>query len=204
MALPAEISTVAMNGSLLNDAGEPLQGAVTITPSAYQLVSASTDTIIELQTRTLQLDQFGEFVVDLIPSDEADVIPNGIVWTLTLPGPTPASLKFTVPSDAGPTANIADYVIEVSLGTTPQYFIGTRGPRGDPGEKGDPGPAGYDDTALLARITALETAPLLRRLVHTGTAYPPRPSGVPAGLVEYVGPTEPVDWLTGDTWVERV
>lgn len=43
---------------------------------------------------------------------------------------------------------------------------------------------------------------IARRLIHNGTAYPARPVGAAAGLVEYIGPTEPVDWLDGDTWVQ--
>lgn len=43
---------------------------------------------------------------------------------------------------------------------------------------------------------------VLRRLVHNGTTYPDRPAGVPAGMVDWVGPTEPADWLNGDTWVQ--
>jgi hypothetical protein len=204
VALPNEISTVAMTGSLMDDAGNPMSGVVTLTPSAFQMISASTDTIVELQTRTLQLDQYGEFTVDLIPSDESDVIPHGIVWTLTLPGDTPATLSFTVPSDAGPTANIADYVVSAVVGIQPQYYIGYRGPKGDPGVKGDAGPSGYNDAPLVARVVALEIAPFLRRVIYNGVVYPARPAGVPAGFVEYVGPTEPTDWLTGDTWVERI
>ncbi len=40
------------------------------------------------------------------------------------------------------------------------------------------------------------------RLVYTSGAYPARPSSgsLPAGLAEYVGPTQPTDWLTNDTW----
>lgn len=203
MALPVEISTVAMTGSLFDDTGAPLQGTVMLAPSVGQLVSPSTDTIIELQMRWVQLDQYGEFTVNLIPSDESDVQPRGTIWTLTLPGDNPASLQFTVPSDVS-AGNIADYVIASYAGELPQYLAGYRGPIGDKGERGDPGPAGYDDTALAARVTALENAPYLRRLVYAGSAYPARPAGVPAGLVEYIGPIEPLDWLTGDTWVELI
>jgi hypothetical protein len=203
VALPYQISTVAMTGVLIDDAGDPLQGVVTITPSVSQVISPSTDIVIELRSRSIQLDEYGEFTVDLIASGETDITPNGIVWTLTLPDNNPAFLQFIVPSDVE-AGNIADYVIASYIRDVPQYLIGYRGPQGDKGDRGDPGPAGYDDTALAARVSALETAPFLRRLIHTGTAYPTRPVGVPAGLVEYVGPTEPTDWLTGDTWVERI
>jgi hypothetical protein len=50
-----------------------------------------------------------------------------------------------------------------------------------------------------------DTTLLVHRLIHDGSDYPTRPasSAVPAGYAEYVGPTEPTDWLDGDTWVER-
>jgi hypothetical protein len=44
-------------------------------------------------------------------------------------------------------------------------------------------------------------ATFVTRITHNGTVYASRPSGVPAGMAEYVGPTEPTTWLTGDTWV---
>jgi hypothetical protein len=44
----------------------------------------------------------------------------------------------------------------------------------------------------------------LKRVVYntTSSAYPPRPSGVAAGMVEYIGPVEPTDWLDDDTWID--
>jgi hypothetical protein len=52
-----------------------------------------------------------------------------------------------------------------------------------------------------AALTAL-TATAVRRLIHNGSAYPARPSDLPAGCAEYVGPTQPTTWLDGDTWIE--
>jgi hypothetical protein len=43
----------------------------------------------------------------------------------------------------------------------------------------------------------------LRVLIYSGSAYPARPPGVPAGLVRYVGPSQPSDWLSGDEWVNN-
>lgn len=44
----------------------------------------------------------------------------------------------------------------------------------------------------------------VHRVLHDGTNYATRPSStvVPAGYAEYVGPTEPTDWLNGDTWIQ--
>lgn len=40
-------------------------------------------------------------------------------------------------------------------------------------------------------------------LVHTGTAYPPRPAGLAGGQVRYIGPVQPTDWLDNDEWVNN-
>lgn len=40
-------------------------------------------------------------------------------------------------------------------------------------------------------------------LVHNGTSYPARPTGVPAGHVTYIGPTQPTTWLANDQWVNN-
>jgi hypothetical protein len=42
----------------------------------------------------------------------------------------------------------------------------------------------------------------LKRILYnyTTSSYPPRPSGVPAGMVQYQGPVIPTDWLIGDDW----
>lgn len=203
MALPPEISTVTMTATLVDDQGNPLTGVVSLAPSLPQVVSASTDRIIELNQRLIQLDEYGGLATNLIPSDEDDIIPQGIVWSLTLPGESGAALQFTVPSDVT-TADISQYVVMGSYRGEPQYLVGYRGPKGDRGDPGPTGPAGYDDTGLQTRVLALESAGLVRRLIYVGTTYPNRPTGVPAGYCEYVGPVQPTDWLTGDTWVEQV
>jgi hypothetical protein len=206
VALPVQISTVVVTATLVDDAGNPLQGVVTLTPSLSQIVSASTDRIIELAPRIIQLDEYGGLSTKMIPSDEADVAPHGVTWAMTLPGDSAPAFSFYVPSDVTE-ADISQYVITTSVREEPAYLIGYRGPKGDKGDPGPAGPAGYDDTALQGRVSALESAGFVRRLVYGATTpsqYPIRPVGVPAGYCEYVGPTEPTDWLTGDTWVEQV
>lgn len=73
------------------------------------------------------------------------------------------------------------------------------------------GKADSAHTHAIGDVTDLETtindieSDLSQRLVvliYSGGSYPSRPSGVPAGYVEYRGPDEPSDWLTGDTWLE--
>lgn len=45
-------------------------------------------------------------------------------------------------------------------------------------------------------------ATFLTVLVHNGTAYPARPTGAPAGMVRYVGPSSPTGALSGDEWLD--
>lgn len=204
MALPIEISTVIMTGTLVDDQGTPLTGTVTVSPSMDQLISASTHRIIEVLPRTIQLDSNGSLSVPLISSNEADVLPHGLVWSITIPGQPGKFIRFTVPDDAE-TADISETIVEFQSTATdePQYLVGYRGPKGDPGPKGDTGPSGYDDSLINARVTILENYTVVHRVVWNGTEYPGRPPGVAAGYVEYVGPSQPTDWLTGDTWVEQ-
>lgn len=209
MALPSHVSQVTMTATLLDDQGDPLQGVVTLTPSLPQVKSINgelvptQDAVIQLLPRSIQLDEFGQLSVKLIPSNEPDIEPQGVIWTMMLPGEGAPTVDFYVPNDVS-TGDISQYIIAGSYRQEPVYLVGYRGPKGDQGETGPTGPAGYDDTALSARVTVLENAGFLRRLIHDGVSYPARPAGVAAGFVEYVGPTEPTDWLTGDTWVEQV
>jgi len=39
-------------------------------------------------------------------------------------------------------------------------------------------------------------------VVAVSGVYPARPSGVSAGHVQYVGPTQPTDWMTNDLWLK--
>lgn len=62
-------------------------------------------------------------------------------------------------------------------------------------------------SAVDTRLTAVEgsSSAIGMRVVsyNTGTSsYPARPSGVAAGLVEYIGPVQPSDWLTNDLWLK--
>lgn len=64
----------------------------------------------------------------------------------------------------------------------------------------------FDDSVIDAGLVVVISqeelnAQFVTRVTHDGTNYEARPAGVPAGMAEYVGPTEPVSWLSGDTWV---
>lgn len=54
--------------------------------------------------------------------------------------------------------------------------------------------------AVVTKLNAVGAG--ITRLTYSGSAYPARPAGLPAGRAEYVGPTQPTDWTSGDTWVD--
>lgn len=51
----------------------------------------------------------------------------------------------------------------------------------------------------------LQVASVTNRVIYnyTTTSYPARPTGAVAGMVEYIGPVQPSDWVDGDTWVDN-
>lgn len=61
---------------------------------------------------------------------------------------------------------------------------------------------GIVDAGLVTELTQIGlNGQFVTRVTHDGTNYEARPADVPAGMAEYVGPTEPTSWLSGDTWV---
>jgi hypothetical protein len=167
-----------MTGTMLDDVGNPLSGAITISPSIPQLVSATTQRLITLKNHFMQLDANGSFSIGLIPSDESDVQPHGVIWTLTTGGANPTSISFTVPSDQTQ-ADVSQYVIQVATGNTPQYLIGYRGP------------AGIADDPSMAVIVADPTT-LTRAALNF--AYVPSTQLV----ISSTAPTSP---LPGTVWI---
>lgn len=131
MALPAEISTCLMTATLLTDEGDPVEGSVFFTPSHDHVVSGPTNTVIELRRRSMVLDSTGSLAISFIASDEPDIRPMGLTWTMTVEN-TGTTLTFTVPLGLS-TASIADYVIASPTPVLPEYLIGFRGPAGPPG-----------------------------------------------------------------------
>lgn len=161
-----------MTGTMLDDLGNPLSGAITISPSLTQLVSATTQRLITLNSHYMQLDANGSFSIGLIPSDESDVQPHGVVWTLTTGGANATSISFTVPSDQTQ-ADVSQYVVEVATGNTPQYLIGYRGP---PGIADDPSVAAIVSNPATLTRTALNLAYVPSTQLVIASTAPSSPS----------------------------
>lgn len=83
MALPGNLSTVTVTGKYLNFQGSPIRGQVRFTLSNGPLVDASADTIIVPTTVTANLDENGAFSVVLPATDDPDVYPEVVSYTVT-------------------------------------------------------------------------------------------------------------------------
>lgn len=65
----------------------------------------------------------------------------------------------------------------------------------NPPDNADEGTVVYDTSD-----PGIDGTAFVMRCVHNGTSYPSRP---PVTYVEWVGPTEPPDWVEGDTWTSE-
>lgn len=83
MALPGNLSTVTVTGKYLNFQGSPVRGQVRFTLSNGPLVDATADTIIVSTTVTANLDENGAFSVVLPATDDPDVYPEIVTYTVT-------------------------------------------------------------------------------------------------------------------------
>lgn len=183
MALPSGIQTCIMTGTLLDDAGNPLTGQIWLTPSMDQLVSASTNTLVFVKTKSLQLDATGSFTVPLICSSEASIAPSGVTWNLTTTNANPLNLTFYVPNDQT-SANVSNYIIGISSLSQDAVLIGYRGPQGLPGVASDSALAALVNSAGSATRTALNTY------------Y------VPTSLL-VISPTAPSSPAVGTVWINN-
>lgn len=170
-----------MTGTLLDDAGNPLAGTISLTPSLDQLVSASTGVVIYLTTKFYQLDATGSFSVPLICSNEASVSPNGVTWTLSTVGPVDIALSMTfiVPNDQL-SANISDYVTSINVPPLNAILFGSRGPQGTMGIADDSSVAALVNAAGSVTRAALDAhyVPVTQLVVS-----PTSPSTPTLGLV---------------------
>jgi len=98
--------------------------------------------------------------------------------------------------------------------TVPASALGAIEDLGFPVTFGAPGPApAYDanlDTLVAPIVEAATSATRAKLgaafesvLIYASGAYPARPAGVPGGLVKYIGPVQPSDWLANDAWVDN-
>lgn len=174
-----------MTGTLLDDAGNPLTGGISLTPSTDQLVSASTGVMIYLTTKFFQLDSTGSFSVPLICSNEASSAPNGVTWTLATVAPVDAqiSMTFMVPNDQT-TADVSKYIVSVNYPPFNAILVGARGPRGTDGVANDSTVSTLVNSSGSSTRAALDAHYIpLSRLT--------------------ISPTSPLDPAVGMVWIQN-
>lgn len=82
MALPPDINTVTVTGAYVGEDGVVESGAVTFIPSVDSVRDPASDQVVKLSPQRVVLDTAGEFSIDLIATDDPDVVPTGWYYTV--------------------------------------------------------------------------------------------------------------------------
>lgn len=82
MALPPDINVVTITGTYVGEDGVAESGAVTFVPSVDTIRDPASDQVVKLAPQRAVLDATGKFTIDLIASDDPDVIPTGWYYTV--------------------------------------------------------------------------------------------------------------------------
>jgi hypothetical protein len=129
---------------------------------------------------------------------------DNVATTLPLDGPLTHSNGVAVPTFASP--KVLPLVILDSSGNLSEIVWGTAYTSGASSitvaraQESTPTAVAHSAGAqILHGPLAADTDAFRQVLVYSGGAYPARPSG---GICEYVGPTQPTDWLAHDTWIK--
>lgn len=138
MALPPNLTTVAVSGTYVDIAGNPVAGQVKFTPRAI-LKDPDEDTIIVPKVVSITLDETGSFAVVLPVTDDPDVQP--VNWTYYVEEAFPRGRTYDISLPAGGSINLAD--VAPALPST--------------GEGGSDFVLLPVFNALVVRVTALET-----------------------------------------------
>lgn len=124
MALPGDISTVALSGKYLQLDGSPAAGTVTFTLS--QSIADSTGSVILPKGGiTVTLDNNGSFTISLPATDDTDLHPTGFVYQvreeLTTPKTT-RSYAISLPTSPS-TVNLAAVAPVADVGAVSAYVL---------------------------------------------------------------------------------
>lgn len=82
MVLPADINLVTVTGTYLDGDGLPETGSVTFLPSVSTIRDPANDSVLKLSQRRIVLDSAGSFDIDLVATDDPDIIPVGWYYTV--------------------------------------------------------------------------------------------------------------------------
>lgn len=105
MALPANLTTVAVSGTYVDISGNPVAGQIKFTPRAI-LKDPDADMIIVPKVVSITLDETGSFAVILPVTDDPDVLPTG--WTYYVEEAFPRGRSYDIELPSGGSINLAD------------------------------------------------------------------------------------------------
>jgi len=128
MALPANVGTGTVTGTIIDSVGDPAQGTVTFTPDYSQSrdVTSTPKVLITAKTVTTNLASDGSFTQTLVATDDTDLNPSGFTYTVKfdLKNGKIGTFSFALPE--GTTVDLAD---AAPVGSSGGVLI-TQGPAG--------------------------------------------------------------------------
>lgn len=188
MAIPADVSTGTVTGTITDPAGNPASGSVTFTAEANYLLVGVDSAVILPNPVTVKLNAQGHFSTVLAATDDPDTNPTNFTYkvSFSLVSGTLPSYSIHVPT--GSTQDLATLTPVASYNGTPTVVgpvgpVGPTGPQGIQGIQGIQGPVGPAGVQTVNHGTVAGTA---------------RPAGAP--IVYWVGTARPTNALAYDWW----
>lgn len=129
MPFPVGTPTITLTGTIPSAVnGTPATGRITLTPTAY--LTDSTRAAVYPGGGTIDITD-GTFSAEIIPNDADGILPTGWKWRVDLQISNGRLVSFTtdIPTDAGPTVDLADLVPTTAPDGTGQALPPT-GPAG--------------------------------------------------------------------------
>ena len=83
MALPPDINVVTITGTYIGGDAVAESGFVTFLPSVDTIRDPASDQVVKLAPQRAVLDVAGHFTIDVIASDDPDIVPTGWYYTVT-------------------------------------------------------------------------------------------------------------------------
>lgn len=120
MALPANVSTVTIQGTYVDLQGAPIRGSVIFTPQVNELDASENVTLIRSAV-TAVLDANGSFSVTLPVSDDTDLNPVGFAYQVQESFSGGRTFYILIPSGSGATINIADLAAAMTAADSGAY-----------------------------------------------------------------------------------
>lgn len=172
MALPADISIVTVTGTYIDGDGFPESGFLTFRPSVDTVRDPANNQVVKLIIGQATLDGDGKISIDLVATDDPDIIPTNWYYIVTerISGRDQRSWYITL-SSALTTIDIAD-IPEVTDPSAPSYPAVTTAVTSVVGLVGDVTGAEIlaDPTVTAALDAKADDSELAARVPYTGAS----------------------------------